>query len=126
VVRLDHLSLPVSDWRRSRDWYVGAFGFVVEFELEGGGARGRGVAAIQDEAGLTVFLDQTDAPVQSGQATYALKVDDVESVFARLRDRGAAVLAPPGPQFWGYGAVVTDPDGHVLNLWDEASMAARQ
>jgi predicted enzyme related to lactoylglutathione lyase len=125
MVKLDHLSLPVSDWRRSRDFYAAAFGFAVEFELAEGGARGLGVAALQDDAGLTVFVDQTDEPIQSGQATYALQVDDVESVVARLGG-SAVVVSAPGPQFWGYGAVVADPDGHLLNLWDEASMAANQ
>jgi predicted enzyme related to lactoylglutathione lyase len=126
VVKLDHLSLPVSDWKRSRDFYVDAFGFTVEFELPEGGAMGLGVAALQDDAGLTLFLDQVDTPVQSGRATYALQVEDVESVFARVAGQGASVLAAPGTQFWGYGAVISDPDGHILHLWDEASMAANQ
>jgi hypothetical protein len=25
---------------------------------------------------------------------------------------------------WGYGAELTDPDGRLVGLWDEASMAA--
>jgi len=33
MVRLDHLSLPVSDWRKSRDWYKEHLGFEVEFEI---------------------------------------------------------------------------------------------
>lgn len=51
TVKLDLLSLPVSDWRRSRDWWVAAFGFEVEFALPDGGAVGLGVTAHQDEAG---------------------------------------------------------------------------
>jgi len=27
MVRLDHLSLPVADWRKSRDWYKEQLGF---------------------------------------------------------------------------------------------------
>ena len=124
MAKLDHIGLPVSDWRRSRDFYVDAFGLAVEFEAPEGGAEGRGVAAVQDEAGLTVFLDEVDGPIQSGQATYALQVDEVEAAFARATDRGATVVAPPGRQFWGYGATVADPDGHILHLWDEGSMSA--
>ena len=33
MVRLDHLSLPVADWRKSRDWYKEHLGFEVEFEI---------------------------------------------------------------------------------------------
>ena len=35
--KLDHLTIAVSDWRRSRDWYVGNLGFRLEFEIPEGG-----------------------------------------------------------------------------------------
>ncbi len=124
MVKLDHLSLPVSDWRTSRDWYVDGIGFAVEFEAPEGGSRGSGVCALQDDAGLTIFLDQTDPPILSGQSSYTLQVDDVDALYARLSAAGVAFQAAPAKQFWGYGATLADPDGHVLNLWDEASMAA--
>jgi catechol 2,3-dioxygenase-like lactoylglutathione lyase family enzyme len=122
MAKLDHLSLPVSDWKISRDWYVAHLGFVVEFEAPEGGSRSAGVAAVQDDAGLTIFLDQTAEPIQSGQATYTFQVEDVDALFARLDAAGVRFLAAPGKQFWGYGAVLADPDGHVLHLWDETSM----
>lgn len=123
-MKLDHLTLPVSDWRASRDWYMGRLGFSVEFEAADGGRKGLGVVALQDDAGLTLFLDQLDEPVQSGHASYALQVDDAAQLHARLAAEGVKFIAPPGKQFWGYGAVLADPDGHVLYLWDQASMAA--
>jgi catechol 2,3-dioxygenase-like lactoylglutathione lyase family enzyme len=125
MVKLDHLGFAVSDWRRSRDWYVGNLGFKVEFEVPEGGDDGQGVVALQDDAGLTVFLNQTDAPIQSGQAGYTLQIDDVEAIHARLTAAGVAFRVPPSKQFWGYGAVLADPDGHLLYLYDEASMAAK-
>jgi catechol 2,3-dioxygenase-like lactoylglutathione lyase family enzyme len=51
MVRLDHLSLPVADWRKSRDWYKEHLGFEVEFEIPD-----RRTAAMRDDADLTVFL----------------------------------------------------------------------
>ena len=45
MVRLDHLSLPVVDWRKSRDWYKEHLGFEVEFEIPDrltAASRGRG------------------------------------------------------------------------------------
>ena len=80
---------------------------------------------MQDDGGLTVFLDQTHAPIQSGQASYALRVEDVDAAFARLDAAGVRFISGPAKQFWGYGAVLGDPDGHVLHLWDEASMKAQ-
>jgi catechol 2,3-dioxygenase-like lactoylglutathione lyase family enzyme len=124
MVKLDHLAIPVSDRIKSRDWYVRNFGFKVEFDAPDGGSRGRGVCAIQDDAGLTVFLDQTDEKILSGQANYTLQVDSVDELFDRLSATGVAFISPPAKQFFGYGAVLADPDGHRLQLWDEASMAA--
>ncbi len=51
MVRLDHLSLPVGDWQKSRDWYRRHLGFEVEFEIPD-----RRTAAMRDDADLTVFL----------------------------------------------------------------------
>lgn len=125
MVKLDHLMLPVSDWRGSRDWYVRHFGFSIEFEEEGGGLSGLGVAALQDDAGLSVFLEQKAEPILSGQSAYTLQVDDIEQTCERLRDAGATIVTPPSKQFWGYGAVAADPDGHLLHLYDAASMAEK-
>ena len=125
MVKLDHLGYAVRDWRASRDWYVANLGFKVEFEAPDGGDDGLGVVALIDDAGLTVFLNQTDAPIQSGQAGYTLQVDDVEALHATLTANGVAFRVPPSKQFWGYGAVLADPDGHLLYLYDEASMAAK-
>lgn len=125
MVTLDHLTLAVQDWKSSRDWYVGHLGFKVEFEIPQGGRSGLGVAAIQDDAGLTVFLEQFDEPVLSGQSSYTLQVDDVDALFERLSAAGVDFVAPPGKHFWGYGALLADPDGHMLHMYDKLSMQAK-
>lgn len=125
MVKLDHLMIPVSDWQTSRDWYVEHFGFSIEFEEAAGGLSGLGVAALQDDAGLSVFLEQRTEQILSGQSAYTLQVDDVEETCDRLRGAGATLVSPPSKQFWGYGAVAADPDGHLLHLYDATSMAAK-
>jgi uncharacterized glyoxalase superfamily protein PhnB len=125
MVKLDHLMIAVSDWRLSRDWYVGHFGFSVEFEVPEGDQSGLGVAALQDDAGLSVFLEQRAQPILSGQSSYTLQVEDVDETYKRLSEAGVNFVTPPSKQFWGYGAVVSDPDGHLLMLYDPASMAAK-
>lgn len=126
MVKLDHVTIPVSDWMRSRDWYVRNLGFSFEFELPEGGREGRGVVALQDDSGLTLFMEQLSGPIHCGQAMYAFQVDDVEALHVRLAGEGQSFQAPPGKQYWGYGAVLSDPDGHVLNLWDPHSTAEKR
>ena len=121
--KLDHLAIAVSDWTASRDWYVNHLGFTVEFEVARGGAASLGVAALQDETGLTIFLEQRAEPILSGQCSYTIQVEDVDALFEQLSAAGVAFIHPPAKQFWGYGAVLADPDGHRLHLYDAASMA---
>jgi catechol 2,3-dioxygenase-like lactoylglutathione lyase family enzyme len=125
MTKLDHLTIAVSDWMASRDWYVDQLGFTVEFEIPRGGAARLGVAALQDENGLTVFLEQFAGPILSGQGSCTIQVEDVDALFERLTAAGLVFVAPPGKQFWGYGAVLADPDGHLLHLYDEVSMRAK-
>jgi catechol 2,3-dioxygenase-like lactoylglutathione lyase family enzyme len=120
VARLDHIGLAVRDWRASRDWWRDHLGFAVEFEI-----AENGVAAMCDEADLTVFLTQTDAFAIPAWFSMAIQVADVDAKHAELVAAGVAFEHPPQKVFWGYGAELLDPDGYRLRLWDEASMRAK-
>jgi catechol 2,3-dioxygenase-like lactoylglutathione lyase family enzyme len=120
VPRLDHISLPVRDWRASRDWWRDHLGFEVEFELPDAG-----VAAMRDDADLTVFLGQADAVAVPPGLALTIQVDDVDARAAALAAKGIAFEHPPQKVFWGYGAELLDPNGYRLRLWDEASMKAK-
>ena len=114
--RLDHLSLPVHDWRKSRDWYKDHLGFEVEFEVPE-----RKTAAMRDDADLTVFLYEGEVVACPG-ISFTVQVDDVEAKHAALVAAGVAFVHPPMKVFWGYGAELRDPDGYRLRLWDPVSM----
>lgn len=114
--RLDHLSLPVSDWRKSRDWYRRHLGFEVEFEIPD-----RKTAAMRDDADLTIFLYQGEVVACPG-ISFTIQVDDVEARHEALVAAGVAFTHPPMKVFWGYGAELRDPDGYRLMLWDQKSM----
>jgi catechol 2,3-dioxygenase-like lactoylglutathione lyase family enzyme len=118
--RLDHISLPVKDWRVSRDWWRDKLGFEVEFELEHAG-----VAAMRDEADLTVFLGQADEVTAPPGLALTIQVSDVEMRHAALKAAGVAFEHGPQKVFWGYGAELLDPNGYRLRLWDEATMKAK-
>jgi catechol 2,3-dioxygenase-like lactoylglutathione lyase family enzyme len=114
--RLDHLSLPVRDWRKSRDWYKDQLGFEVEFEIPD-----RETAAMRDDADLTIFLYEGNV-VDCPGISFTIQVDDVEAKHDLLAAASVPFVHPPMKVFWGYGAELCDPDGYRLRLWDQRSM----
>jgi catechol 2,3-dioxygenase-like lactoylglutathione lyase family enzyme len=117
MIALDHLTIPVRDVARSRDWYTTVLGLKVEFDIEA--AR---VAALQDTSGFTLFVAERPAAECVPSCALTFRVDDVEAAAAAIAAKGAALSAAPQKLFWGYGAELHDPDGYLIRLWDEQSM----
>ena len=109
------MALPVSNVRRSRDWYVKNLGFKVEFE------RG-GIAAIQDSAGFTIFLQKASKRLAGDKVTLTIQLKSVDRTYDELSKKGVKFVNSPQRLFWGYGAELLDPDGYMLNLWDQVTM----
>ena len=116
MVKLDHLTIRVRDLARARAWYLDHLGLSVEFEVPG-----RSTVALQDDAGFTIFLEETPGDVAADGVVLTFQVADVEATHTALAARNVLV-APPARHFWGYGAELRDPDGHLVLLWDETSM----
>ena len=119
MIKLDHLTIPVRDHARSRDWYVSTLGLRVEFEVPE-----RKATALQDEHGFTIFVEQSTGPIGRGTALY-FSVENVDDTYAKLSGRGVAFAHPPQKTYWGYGAELTDPDGYLARLWDETTMRTK-
>jgi catechol 2,3-dioxygenase-like lactoylglutathione lyase family enzyme len=117
MIKLDHLAIFVSDPRRSRDWYTMHFGFTVEFEVPE-----RDTVALQDDAGLTVFLVKDLERARHPSCGLTFQVADVEAKHRELVAAGVEFLNAPQKLFWGYGAELQDPDGYLIHLWDERTM----
>jgi catechol 2,3-dioxygenase-like lactoylglutathione lyase family enzyme len=90
MVRLDHLTLAVSHYARSRDWYVANLGLKVEFEL-----RERRTVALQDDVDFTLFLVETSQTHANPTCTLTFRVDDVEAKYRELSERGLAFDKAP-------------------------------
>ncbi|MDX2170817.1 MAG: VOC family protein [Deltaproteobacteria bacterium] len=117
MIRFDHLSLPVRDWRASRDWYVDVLGLKVEFEI-----AERATVAMQDESDFTIFFSSGGTAPLVPSAVLTFQVDDVEATHAALAARGIAFVHPPQQAMWGYGAELRDPDGYRIWLYDARTM----
>ncbi|MGD1210655.1 MAG: VOC family protein [Candidatus Acidiferrales bacterium] len=117
MAKFDHMMLPVADCDATCDWYVKNLGFKVEFEI----AKARTVA-IQDDAGFTIFLQETRKPIAGERCALTMQVKDVDEVYRALSEKGVKFIHAPQKLFWGYGAELADPDGYLVRLWDEVSM----
>jgi catechol 2,3-dioxygenase-like lactoylglutathione lyase family enzyme len=117
MIKLDHLAICVTDAERSRDWYVRHFGFTVEFEVPE-----RHTVALQDEAGITLFLVGDPERARTPSCGLTFQVADVEATHRALAAAGLPFVSAPQKLFWGYGAELKDPDGYLIHLWDERSM----
>lgn len=84
MVKLDHLTLAVSDYLAARDWYVNQLALVLEFEIPE-----RGVAALQDSDGFTLFLEQA----ATGIACSIFKSTAWMEFISGLRSGGLLSLA---------------------------------
>ena len=117
MVRLDHLTIPIGQYARSRDWYASNLGLRVEFEISE-----RKTVAMQDDGGFTLFLVESPDGRVTPSCTLTFQVDDVEMKCRELSTRGVTIEKTPQKRFWGYGAELRDPDGYLLYLWDEKTM----
>ncbi len=117
MIKLNHLGIFVSDQERSREWYTANFGFRVEFEVPE-----RHTVALQDDADFTLFLVKDAGRARHPSCVINLEVADVEETYRELSTRGVKFVHAPQKLFWGYGAELEDPDGYLVNVWDEHSM----
>ena len=120
MLKFDHLTIPVSNWITSRDWYVDVLGLKVEFEVPQ-----RFTAVVKDQHDFTIFLVQQRPPPHTGAFSLTFQVEDVEKTFEQISRTGVPFSHPPQKVFWGYGAELCDPDGYIVRLWDEKSMRAK-
>ena len=120
MMKFDHLSIPVTDTSRSRDWYIGTLGLKVEFEIPD-----RRTVALQDSDGFAIFLQEAPSPIAPNGCALWFQVADVDATFSEWSARGVAFTHGPRKSYWGYGVELADPDGYLVRLWDEQSMKGR-
>jgi catechol 2,3-dioxygenase-like lactoylglutathione lyase family enzyme len=119
MMKFDHLSIPVTDASRSRDWYVETLELKVEFEVPD-----RLTVALQDSEGFALFLQESASPISPHGCAMWFQVADVDAIFAEWSARGVTFTHGPRKSYWGYGVELADPDGYLVRLWDERSMKA--
>lgn len=108
--------LRMTDWARTRAFYVDGLGFSVDWEHRF--EPGFPVFAQVTRAGLSLFLTEHAGDCQPGGAAY-LVVDDLDALFREISERGVRPTEPPADTPWGTREMtVVDPDGNRLRFGD--------
>jgi len=115
IGRLGLVMLIVSDMSRSVAFYRDVLGLEVEYESE---------AWSQVEAGgVSIGLHHAVEGVPlnpAGGAELSFYVDDASAAVAAVRERGAEIAQEPKQEeFGGVLAVVKDPDGYPIQLFEQ-------
>jgi len=102
MIRLNHFTIPVRDYLRSKEWYSSNLGLRVEFEFPE-----RKTVALIDDGGITLFLFENTAGSANPECTLTFEVDSVNEKYRALIDHGVTFEKSPQKLFWGSGAIRT-------------------
>lgn len=101
IKRIPHLTLGVSDLKRSVSFYQDVLGLEIVGEWPG--------YAVFDVAGVEIGLEPRSKP------EIYLLVDDTDRAYEGLKAKGAKFASKPKDQAWGgRTASFADPDGNKL------------
>lgn len=108
------LVLRAADRERTTNFYSRlGFEFVDEQH-----SRGPIHSAAAIDGFVIEIYPTTDPPDQ--QTRVGFELNDVNSVIAAIELAGGLIVVRPSPSPWGTRAVVLDPDGRSVELYEEA------
>lgn len=116
TLKSTYLTIPVSNFERSVEWYGEHLGFKVTM-------RDPFYIELQNELGIKILLQQNEHNLNSHfvypdgalQSSYGFMVDDPESAYQYFNDKGIKVgefFNYQGKSFSFY-----DPDGNFIEVW---------
>ncbi|HEX8237842.1 MAG TPA: glyoxalase superfamily protein [Abditibacteriaceae bacterium] len=107
-------ALRITDYERSRSFYVDGLGFTIDWEHRFG--PDFPVFMQLSREGQSFYLSQHAGDCQPGGLAY-FYVPDVGAWYAQMQERGVVVDEPPQDQEWGNREMqLHDPDGNTLRL----------
>ncbi len=125
-------AFPARDVGATADFYRDRMGFTIRYQAEGIALLVRDDVELHlwesGDDGWRVREDFADSPVRSGAedflagtASCRIRVDDVEALYADMRESGVLHYRDPGhPTDTDFGTrefAVTDLDGNLIVFW---------
>jgi glyoxylase I family protein len=141
-LRVSHIGICVSDWRRSLRFYHDVLGFRYLHELEVSGEHASRLLQLDDVVLRAVYLEReglriellhyeqpghvaetTPRPLNRlGFTHFSLRVDDLDAFVQELRDAGVEVRDDTRieiPAVHTKAVFISDPDGALIELVEQ-------
>jgi lactoylglutathione lyase len=74
-------------------------------------------AAVMGEFVFEIYPLQGDQPDSVDSTRLGFRVANLELILNQLQERGVPILSPMRTTAWGQNAVVSDPDGRAVDLF---------
>lgn len=110
IKKIGFVGIPVTDLKRTREFYEGVFGLELADEMMGGQWIEYSIG--EDTLAIANVGDQWKPSDQGTSA--ALEVENFDEAIKQLKDAGARFAAEPFETPCCHMAVVQDPDGNKL------------
>ncbi len=138
-LRISHIGICVSDWKRSLRFYHDLLGFRYVYELEFKGEPAATLLRLPDVEFRAIYLEREGVRIELlhytspghvgdgkpramnalGLTHLSLRVDDLDAVLSELREAGVEILSDTRidvEQDQAHAIFVTDPDGMLIEL----------
>jgi predicted enzyme related to lactoylglutathione lyase len=121
-VRMEGLTLPVSDVARSVAFYGEKLGLTVEidsapdFALIRVGGRDGGTIGLLSMRHADAAPARNTTPTQRSSIQVELSTDDVDTLYESLKKRGVFFQRPPKDTPWERSMQTRDPDGYTVEF----------
>lgn len=110
-VRMEGLTLPVSDLERSLKFYEDLLGFEVEYR------KGSFALLRVGEGRIGLMSAEAPGPAEPRKNLHVeLGTDDLDRLYEDLKGRGAEFLDPPRDRPWERAMSLLDPDGYRIEF----------
>ncbi len=116
-------ALRITDYERSKSYYVAKLGFVVEWEHHFEAHLPVFMSVVRDE--MRLYLSQHSGDCQVGGLVHFV-IPDVDAWYEEFRERGAAVAEAPNNDLGFRNMTVVDPDGNQLRFMEPSRNETEQ
>ncbi|MGA9856980.1 MAG: VOC family protein [Solirubrobacteraceae bacterium] len=118
--KICYLDIPCRDCSAAASFYADVFGWRVR-------DRGAGQFTFDDTVGQVSGMWTTGRPPSSeGGVVVHVMTGDIAATLARLRAGGGSVVVDVDPAASERWAHVTDPDGNLLGVYEQAGLGAQE